>query len=45
MNPYRPPGSVSTVSVTIVTEALLDPAILEATSNVSRPSAAAWPSS
>ncbi len=28
MNPYRPPGSVSTVSVTIVTEALLDPAIL-----------------
>ena len=29
MNPYRPPGSVSTVSVTIVTEALLDPHILE----------------
>ena len=29
MNPYRPPGSVSTVSVTIVTEALLDPKILE----------------
>ena len=29
MNPYRPPGSVSTVSVTIVTEALLDPAILD----------------
>ena len=29
MNPYRPPGSVSTVSVTIVTEALLDPQILE----------------
>ena len=29
MNPYRPPGSVSTVSVTIVTEALLDPAMLE----------------
>jgi histidinol-phosphate aminotransferase len=25
LNPYRPPGSVSTVSVTIVTEALLDP--------------------
>jgi len=25
MNPYRPPGSVSTVSATIVTEALLDP--------------------
>jgi histidinol-phosphate aminotransferase len=30
LNPYRPPGSVSTVSVTVVTEALLDPAILEA---------------
>lgn len=29
MNPYRPPGSVSTVSVTIVTEALRDPRILE----------------
>ena len=29
MNPYRPPGSVSTVSVTIVTEALLDPHVLE----------------
>jgi histidinol-phosphate aminotransferase len=29
MNPYRPPGSVSTISVTIVTEALLDPRILE----------------
>ena len=29
MNPYRPPGSVSTVSVTIVTEALLDASILE----------------
>ena len=29
MNPYRPPGSVSTVSVTIVTEALRDAAILE----------------
>ncbi len=28
--PYRPPGSVSTVSVTVVTEALRDPAILEA---------------
>ena len=25
LNPYRPPGSVSTVSVTVVTEALLDP--------------------
>jgi histidinol-phosphate aminotransferase len=30
MNPYRPPGSVSTVSVTVVTEALLDPTILDA---------------
>jgi histidinol-phosphate aminotransferase len=30
MNPFRPPGSVSTVSVTVVTEALRDPAILEA---------------
>ena len=30
LNPYRPPGSVSTVSVTIVTEALLDPTILDA---------------
>ncbi len=29
MNPYRPPGSVSTVSVTIVTEALLDQSILQ----------------
>jgi histidinol-phosphate aminotransferase len=29
MNPYRPPGSISTVSVTLVTEALLDPAILD----------------
>jgi histidinol-phosphate aminotransferase len=28
--PYRPPGSVSTVSVTVVTEALRDPTILEA---------------
>jgi histidinol-phosphate aminotransferase len=28
MNPFRPPGSISTVSVTIVTEALLDPTIL-----------------
>jgi len=25
LNPFRPPGSVSTVSVTVVTEALLDP--------------------
>ena len=30
MNPYRPPGSVSTVSVTVVTEALLHPTILDA---------------
>ncbi|HYH93430.1 MAG TPA: aminotransferase class I/II-fold pyridoxal phosphate-dependent enzyme [Candidatus Saccharimonadales bacterium] len=30
INPYRPPGSVSTVSVSIVTEALRDPAILDA---------------
>jgi histidinol-phosphate aminotransferase len=30
LNPYRPPGSVSVVSVTIATEALLDDAILEA---------------
>jgi len=29
LNPYRPPGSVSTVSVTVVTEALLDPSILD----------------
>jgi histidinol-phosphate aminotransferase len=28
MNPYRPPGSVSTVSVTVVTQALLDPSVL-----------------
>jgi histidinol-phosphate aminotransferase len=26
--PYRPPGSVSTISVTVVTEALLDPAAM-----------------
>ncbi len=30
MNPFRPPGSISTVSVTLVTEALRDPAILDA---------------
>ena len=30
MNPFRPPGSVSTVSVTLVTEALRDPTILTA---------------
>jgi Histidinol-phosphate/aromatic aminotransferase and cobyric acid decarboxylase len=30
MNPYRPPGSVSTVSVTLVTEALRDPTVLAA---------------
>jgi histidinol-phosphate aminotransferase len=34
MNPYRPPGSVTTVSVTIATEALLDPTL--AASNVER---------
>ena len=30
LNPYRPPGSVSTVSVTVVTEALRDDGILHA---------------
>lgn len=30
LNPYRPPGSISTVSVTVVTEALLDPTVLDA---------------
>jgi len=30
MNPYRPPGSVSTISVTLVTEALRDPTVLDA---------------
>jgi histidinol-phosphate aminotransferase len=34
MNPIRPPGSVSTVSVTVVTEALRDPAL--AIANVER---------
>lgn len=34
LNPVRPPGSVSTVSVTVVTEALLDPAV--ASANVAR---------
>jgi histidinol-phosphate aminotransferase len=34
LNPFRPPGSVSTVSVTVVTEALLDPTA--ATANVER---------
>jgi histidinol-phosphate aminotransferase len=34
MNPFRPPGSVSTVSVTVVTEAVLDPTL--AASNVQR---------
>jgi histidinol-phosphate aminotransferase len=29
LNPYRPPGSVSVVSVTVATEALLDDTILE----------------
>jgi histidinol-phosphate aminotransferase len=37
MNPIRPPGSVSTVSVTVVTEALLDDEL--APSNVARVSA------
>jgi len=30
LNPFRPPGSVSTVSVTLVTEALRDPTVLDA---------------
>jgi histidinol-phosphate aminotransferase len=30
LNPYRPPGSVSTISVTVVAAALRDPAILDA---------------
>lgn len=30
LNPYRPPGSVSVVSVTVATEALLDDSILDA---------------
>ena len=34
LNPYRPPGSVSTVSVTVVTEALLDPGA--ASANIER---------
>lgn len=34
LNPFRPPGSVSTVSVTVVTEALLDPA--SASANIER---------
>ncbi|HVA85117.1 MAG TPA: histidinol-phosphate transaminase [Candidatus Saccharimonadales bacterium] len=34
MEPYRPPGSVSTISVTVVTEALCDPTEME--SNVRR---------
>ena len=34
LNPYRPPGSVSVVSVTLATEALLDESILE--SNLER---------
>jgi histidinol-phosphate aminotransferase len=29
IEPYRPPGSVSTVSVTVATEALRDPAVLD----------------
>lgn len=34
LNPFRPPGSISTVSVTVVTEALLDPTA--ATANIER---------
>ena len=34
LNPFRPPGSVSTVSVTVVTEALLDPTA--AAANIAR---------
>ena len=34
LNPFRPPGSVSTVSVTVVTEALLDPSA--AAANIER---------
>ncbi|HUP54089.1 MAG TPA: aminotransferase class I/II-fold pyridoxal phosphate-dependent enzyme, partial [Methylomirabilota bacterium] len=34
LNPFRPPGSVSTVSVTVVTEALLDPTA--ASANIER---------
>ncbi|MFL5675342.1 MAG: aminotransferase class I/II-fold pyridoxal phosphate-dependent enzyme, partial [Chloroflexota bacterium] len=30
LNPFRPPGSVSTISVSLVTEALLDPTVLDA---------------
>ena len=42
--PYRPPGSVSTVSVTVVTEALADPQRdARRTSPASTPSATAWP--
>ena len=38
MNPFRPPGSISTVSVTLVTEALRDDSIPTTTSRGSRPS-------
>ncbi len=34
LNPFRPPGSVSTVSVTVVTEVLLDPGV--AAANIER---------
>ena len=34
LNPFRPPGSISTVSITLVTEALRDDSILDA--NLSR---------
>ena len=30
LNPFRPPGSISTVSVSVVTEVLRDPSILDA---------------
>ena len=37
INPYRPPGSVSTVSVTLVTEALLDPTRSSTTTSPASP--------
>ena len=39
LNPFRPPGSVSTVSVTLVTEALARPAILAGEPRARRPRA------
>ena len=41
LNPFRPPGSVSTVSVTLVTEALLDPGSSTTTSLASPASGSA----